>query len=435
MIHSGPRIDVPSSPAADTSPRVIGDRPNSVPRADILLVDDTPANLLALEAILDDLGHNLVKARSGAEALRYLLDHDVAAILLDVQMPAMDGFETASWIRRRERSRHTPIVFLTAHASSDADQFRGYEAGAVDFLTKPFIPAVLRSKVNVFVDLFRKAQEIRQQAERLRQIEMQEHERELAAAQERLSQEKLHGELRIARQVQQNLFPRRAPQTVGLEISGAAWSAEATGGDYFDYIPMQDGGLALAIGDVSGHGLGAALLMAALRAYLRAFLLTGSEIGEIVRLLNAALEPDAPPGRFATLLLARFDPESRGIIYSSAGHLPGYVLGPDGRIKRELRSTGIPLAIASDVEFPSARIPPLAPGDLLLMITDGMVEAMGRDGKLFGAERLLNVVRARLCEPAETITAALHDAINNFRGTTEPLDDMTVVIVKAVGRA
>src|SRR5689334_18619127 len=116
-------------------------------RVKILLVDDRPANLFTLEAILEDLGQELVKAESGREALRHILKDDFAVILLDVNMPDMDGFETAALIRERERSRHTPIVFVTAHKNTE-HLFRGYYAGAVDFLYKPFNAEVLRSKVS-----------------------------------------------------------------------------------------------------------------------------------------------------------------------------------------------------------------------------------------------------------------------------------------------
>jgi len=137
-------------------------------RVKILMVDDRPANLLALETILEDLGQELVKATSGKEALRYLLNNDFAVILLDVKMPEMDGFETAALIREREKSRHTPILFVTAH-KDDEHLFRGYYAGAVDFLYKPINPEVLRSKVSVFVELSRKNEQLRLHAEMLEQ--------------------------------------------------------------------------------------------------------------------------------------------------------------------------------------------------------------------------------------------------------------------------
>ena len=131
------------------------------------MVDDRPENLIALEAVLDSLGDELVKATSGREALRHLLDEEFAVILLDVKMPDMDGFETAALIRERERSRDTPIIFMTA-LKSEEHLFRGYYMGAVDYLFKPIVPDILRSKVSVFVDLFRKTKQLERQAEALR---------------------------------------------------------------------------------------------------------------------------------------------------------------------------------------------------------------------------------------------------------------------------
>jgi len=133
----------------------------------ILLVDNEPGGLLALEAILEPLGQRLITARSGQEALRELLAHDFALILLDIQMPEMDGFRTAELIRERERSRHTPIIFLTASYESEVQVFRGYAVGAVDYVFKPLQPDILRSKVSVFVDLARTTEVVRKQAAEL----------------------------------------------------------------------------------------------------------------------------------------------------------------------------------------------------------------------------------------------------------------------------
>ncbi len=140
-------------------------------KANILLVDDRPENLVALEAILSDLGQNLVTVRSGDEALRRLLHRDFAVVLLDVQMQGLDGFETARLIRGRERSRHTPIIFLTVYESPEFP----------DYLIKPVVPVILRAKVAVFVELFRKTQEVKRQAEQLRQAEQEQAERRTLA--------------------------------------------------------------------------------------------------------------------------------------------------------------------------------------------------------------------------------------------------------------
>src|ERR1700733_724430 len=139
-------------------------------RVKILLVDDTPENLISLEAALDGLGQELVRAGCGMEALRHLLDDDFAAILLDVKMPDMDGFQTAELIRSRKRSRHTPILFLSGYRS-DEHLFRGYDLGAVDFLFKPIVAEILRSKGGVFVELSRNTALLRRQAEVLGKAE------------------------------------------------------------------------------------------------------------------------------------------------------------------------------------------------------------------------------------------------------------------------
>jgi PAS domain S-box-containing protein len=151
-------------------------------KASILLVDDHPANVVALEAILAPLGHELVTASSGEEALRQLLRRDFALILLDVQMAGLDGFQTASLIKQRPRSRYIPIIFITAVGRDAAHVFRGYSEGAVDYLVKPFDPDILRSKTQVFVELYLKEEQLKAQAKLLR-----EHERDalLRAGEER----------------------------------------------------------------------------------------------------------------------------------------------------------------------------------------------------------------------------------------------------------
>ena len=165
-----------------TQPDTLGanvfDHPSAPPplrpsddRVNILLVDDQPANLIALEAMLQGLEQNLIKAESGREALKWLLTHEFAVILLDVKMPEMDGFETASLIRQRDKSRHTPILFLTANDDTQTQAVRGYAVGAVDYLVKPVVPEFVRSKVSVFVELAKKTELLRRQTQLLAEKE------------------------------------------------------------------------------------------------------------------------------------------------------------------------------------------------------------------------------------------------------------------------
>ena len=147
-------------------------------RVNLLLVDDRPENLLALEAILEPLGQILIRANSGPDALKQVLAEDFAAILLDVQMPGMNGFEVAEIIKSREKSRTIPIIFLSAISKEDAYVFKGYSMGAVDYVFKPFNPDILRSKVAVFVDLYLKQGEIQRQGDLLRESQKRELELE-----------------------------------------------------------------------------------------------------------------------------------------------------------------------------------------------------------------------------------------------------------------
>ncbi|MBK7864620.1 MAG: response regulator [Archangiaceae bacterium] len=200
-------------------------------QVDILLVDDQSAGLLSLEATLEPLGQRLHRAQSGREALRHLLDHDYALILLDVVMPGLDGFETARLIRERERSSQTPIIFLTALSDGALPRLRAYSMGAVDYLVKPFEPEVLRSKVSVFVELARKTSLIEKQARELRDAQAVAHERELARTREEFFAVALH-EL-------------RTPLTsMGLQMHALKrWVMKATG-------PLQPTDLQARLGDV-----------------------------------------------------------------------------------------------------------------------------------------------------------------------------------------
>jgi two-component system, sensor histidine kinase and response regulator len=175
----------------------------------ILVVDDQPENLMALEAVLEALGQNIVKAHSGKDALKALLHDDFAIVILDVNMPGMNGFETASLFRQRENSKHTPIIFLTAMYTEDADRSLGYSLGAVDFIVKPFNAEVLKSKVSVFVDLFKKTQEIKRQAELIAEIEKQRAKEE----KDRLETEKqlIHQEL-LRQEMETELLEERSRQ-------------------------------------------------------------------------------------------------------------------------------------------------------------------------------------------------------------------------------
>jgi sigma-B regulation protein RsbU (phosphoserine phosphatase) len=237
-------------------------------------------------------------------------------------------------------------------------------------------------------------------------------------------------DLRLAREVQSRLFPKGGSPLAGFDVAGVSHPAEAAGGDYFDYIPMPDGCLGIVIGDVSGHGLASALLMAETRACLRALAMTRTDVGEILALLNRTLCDDIPEDYFITLLFARIDPRTRSLVYSSAGHTTGYILAASGVVKAVLDSTALPLGIYPQADFPSSPPFALSPGDQILFLTDGIVEASAPDGTLFGTERPLRMVRLSAHESAHFMVENLYHAVRAFTRNAPQLDDITAVIVR-----
>src|SRR5579862_6053164 len=199
-------------------------------RVKILMVDDTPENLISLEAALDSRNQELVLANSGMEAWRHLLHDDFAAILLDVKMPDMDGFQTAELIRSRKRSRHTPILFLTGY-KSDEHLFRGYDLGAVDFLFKPIVPEILRSKVGVFVELSRNTALLRRQTEILGKAELKFRSL-LEAAPDAMIISSEDGRVSLVNSQVEIMFGFRREEIVGKDIRALVpgWNGQVSGG-------------------------------------------------------------------------------------------------------------------------------------------------------------------------------------------------------------
>ena len=236
-------------------------------------------------------------------------------------------------------------------------------------------------------------------------------------------------EFELARNIQRGLLPLTPPELSGLEIGGTSRPAQVVGGDHFDFLVLPDSRLAISIADASGHGIAAALLMAETCAYIRALALTHADLERILTLANRRLVEDSTDDHFVTLLLARLDPRTRSLIYQSAGHNPGYVLDGDGNVKAVLPSTGTPLGLFQDADFSSTVAITLAPGDLIFLYTDGVVESFSADGGQFGVERALEAVLAHRHQSPHQIIEALLHAVSDFSGNMQ-LDDRTAVIIK-----
>ena len=223
-----------------------------------------------------------------------------------------------------------------------------------------------------------------------------------------------------------------APALDGFDIAGVTYPAEETGGDYFDYLPMMNGALGVIVADVTGHGIGPALLMAETRAYLRTLAANREDIGEILTTANRILAEDVGEERYVTLFLGRIDPKTRDILLRERGPSHGLRAGPGGEIKSLLKRTSVPLGINPNAKFDGAVKVSLQSGDIVLLLTDGIEEAMAPDESFFGIERTLNVVRQNRDKPAREILDALYRAVRDFSQQTPQLDDVTAIVIKVV---
>jgi len=239
-------------------------------------------------------------------------------------------------------------------------------------------------------------------------------------------------QFQVAREIQQRLFPKSAPALDGFDIAGVTYPAEATGGDYFDYLPMMKGHLGVIVADVTGHGIGPALLMAETRAYLRTLAGSREDIGEILTTANRILAEDIGEERYVTLFLGKIDPQTRNFAYASAGHPTGYVLGASGEIKTLLTRTSVPLGINPNAKYDGTVQVGLQSGDIVLLLTDGVEETMAPDESFFGTERTLNVVRQNRDKPAREILDALYRAVREFSHHAPQLDDVTAIVIKVL---
>ncbi len=243
---------------------------------------------------------------------------------------------------------------------------------------------------------------------------------------------KLQRDVEAAHRIQQHLLPAREPKLRGFEIAGACYPAERCSGDFFDYIPMSRGRLAIVLADVSGHGFGPAILAATIRSYLRTAAVMGNQVHEMLALGNRLLVNDGDANPFASAFTVSLDSTSRSIQFSSAGH-PGYLLRKDGSVEK-LQTPCVPIGVRDDEVFPLSRPIALERGDILLIASDGLFETRRADKEFFGLHRAVTIVNQCRSHPPAEIVERIYRAARKFAGDAPMDDDITVVIVKAVSR-
>ncbi len=261
--------------------------------------------------------------------------------------------------------------------------------------------------------------------------------KDIAKAQDLLEQEnkqlettvqQTEDELRLAREIQINLLPKTSPDIPGFDVAGDCRPAKWASGDYYDYFRMGDGTWCVLVADVTGHGLGPALLMAETRAFLRVLAQSHFDTESLLALANRAIAADVDQGRFVTVFLAKIDPQSRSFIPGAAGH-DAVLLREDGTTM-VLKSQGPPLGVLEEMDLDSAPTVKFSDGDILLLSSDGIAESESPQKEPFGIDRMVDVARANRDKPAAEIVEALFQAVSRFTGDAPQRDDITAVIVK-----
>ncbi len=240
----------------------------------------------------------------------------------------------------------------------------------------------------------------------------------------------LENDLELSQKVQRALLPQGIPKIHGLEVAAFSRPARIVGGDYFDFVRMKDGSHAIVIADVMGKGMPASMLMASLQASLRIIAPESAEPADVVSRLNHLFNHNIRLTKFVTLFLARYDENTRVLTYCNAGHNPPLVHRTDGSVEA-LLPTGAAIGLIEQTDFSQGRIT-LHPGDRVLMYTDGVVEAMDNDERLFGQERLEKLLEQNPGSSAHNVILSLKEQLQKFSGVTTPEDDTTIIAVNVI---
>lgn len=367
----------------------------------VLVFEDNPGDLELIKSHLADavsVKFSLEHASRLSNGLEKLQRSTFDAVLLDLLLPDSDGINTLAAVHAA--FPRLPIVVLTG-VRNDRLEIEVGERGGQDLLHKDKLDAELLERSLLY-------------AITRRRMAHSDHQ------------------LRGAQDIQRRLLPMQSPDVPGFDIAAVCRPAEMACGDCFDYVPMQDGSLGIVVADVSGHGFGAALLMAEVRAYLRAFTLLWNDVGEVLTRLNQIVYQDVDEGYFITVGFVRIDPQTREIDFAGAGH-NAFILRGDGSIT-SLGSTGFPLGLMPDARVRRTSPATLEPGDMLLMFTDGLVETMTPDDEMFGSERTLGIASGSRSMPATEVVDLLAQTCSDFAGRRSQQDDITIVVAKCVAR-
>ncbi|ACN17412.1 putative chemotaxis response regulator [Desulforapulum autotrophicum HRM2] len=369
----------------------------------ILLVDDQPVNLQVLMHTLERLGCKLLVAKNGETALTIAQKARPDLILLDIMMPGIDGFEVCRRLKADPSTQKIPVIFLSA-LDDTGDKVRGLQLGAVDYVAKPFQPEEVIARVNTHLTIHRLSREVQQQRDEL------EHE------------------LQVVSQLQRNLLPERLPQVPGLRLAVHYETSRYAGGDYYDFMTLPGGLLAVLIADAEGHSAPAAVMMAMTCALFRS---CSTGLAEPDRMLSFINENLCKVNRdsFVTAVYAVYDPARRTLRIACAGHPLPILYRFSEKAAAEIPCDSVLLmGLGPYADVPVTEVT-LHPGDRILFYTDGVTDRFNASQERYGTNRLLGQFSNAASDDPEVILKEIVDDISKFAGDCPADDDQAMVII------
>lgn len=386
---------------------------NKADKPVVLAVDDTPENLDVVKGILSP--DYRIKAATNGEAALRIVDRQLPdIILLDIMMPGMSGLEVCQRLKADPRSADVPIIFLTAKDQTE-DETEGFSLGAADYILKPVNPPILQARVKTHLAL-------KQSMDSL-----QETSAALARAKERMEQE-----LRVGRDIQKSMLPTQVPACHQVTLRASMEAAREVGGDFYDYFMLGDRELCFCVADVSGKGVPSALFMAMSKMLIKSRAPDDRNPGAIISRVNAELSEENPECMFVTVFLGLLDIETGELRYANAGHNPPLLRRASGEVEAVADRHGPVAGIMPGEAYGESSLT-LAPGDVLLVFTDGVTEAMDVDEQLYGDDRLLALVQSVAESSAGSLVDAVNDSVAEFAAGAEQADDITMLAVQFDG--
>ena len=395
--------------------------------ARILVVDDQEANVRLLEGMLRIAGYASIESTMDPrEVCELHRKNRYSLILLDLQMPGMDGFQVMEGLKEIETDGYLPVLVITAQP---AHKLRALEAGAKDFVSKPFDLAELLARVHNILEVRLLHLETKNYSkvleETVRELEASREVIRLKTLEERKKSEQ---ELALAQETQESLLPRSLPQVENLRIHAFNTPTRYVGGDFYDFLQLDSGDWMGVLADVSGKGMSAALLSSMVLGALSMEFHSRTQPQEVLERVNRLLCEKSLPYQFVTLFLFVLNPQGMGQ-FISAGHTPAYLFhSATGKIE-ELGSNANVLGLFDDASYESS-VFRLDKGDILVVYSDGLTDAENPQGEMFGEERLLKLIRQEAPSGSQAIEQRLLKAIEAFTQGLPQTDDITFVVVE-----